>query len=421
MEHLEKKYWFYLEPYSFIFIGDEQYVIYNSLNSAYISSNSNKLINSKIQSLLADGSGYSTEITCNDLKDEHLSTFIKKVRASFSGDIVCQEKGIKKPFIFKPILRLIDNFHHIRNQDEEYFRLNILKCLKEITLYITNSCDQSCKNCSLFYKQTLFCTKQPKGEDIEMSNIIQVLERIEKAGTNLVNITGGNIFKYKYLFPLIPILANYGFKKRFYIHYRNISDIIREIPLDGNFSFVVLINFDDFDESSLIKAAHLCDGYDVEFLFLVESEDNYVMVDKFMEESKIKTNININIKPFYNKENLKFFQKNVFIDWDDILYSDVNKQTIFRRKTLNENFFGHLLIATNGDVYSNINYSPIGNILEGDTFNKIVSKEVNTNISWFKTRDSGACKKCCNKYLCPSPSNYEIVLNRENLCNIISS
>lgn len=38
--------------------------------------------------------------------------------------------------------------------------------------------------------------------------------------------------------------------------------------------------------------------------------------------------------------------------------------------------------------------------------------------AWFKVRDEIPCKNCCNKSLCPSPSNYEIVTNRVNLCNI---
>lgn len=34
---------------------------------------------------------------------------------------------------------------------------------------------------------------------------------------------------------------------------------------------------------------------------------------------------------------------------------------------------------------------------------------------WEKTKP---CVECCNRYLCPSPSNYETALNKPNLCNI---
>lgn len=52
------------------------------------------------------------------------------------------------------------------------------------------------------------------------------------------------------------------------------------------------------------------------------------------------------------------------------------------------------------------------------SINKLVYKEMRHGKAWFKVRDEIPCKNCCNKSLCPSPSSYEIVTNRVNLCNI---
>lgn len=414
MEHLKKKYWFYLEPYTFAFVGEKQTVIYNTLNSAYIPSNRNERVDNIIQLLLLQGSGYCTEITEEDVQDEVFFDFLQQIRNSFSGDIVPQEKNKPKPFIFKPILRLIDNFHHIRKQGHADFSLNILRYLKEISLYISSDCNQECRGCSDYYKQALFCTKQNNHENISLKIIIEILDKIEKTGINLVNITGGNIFDYKYFISLTSILTSYKFKTRFYIHYKNINDI-RKIPLSEVFFFMVLVNFESFDKQILERSINLLKEYNVEYLFFIESESDYAITEEIIKENP---QLKINIKPFYNNNNFEFFQQNVFTDWDDIINSNTDKQTIFRRETLNENFFGQLIIGVNGDVYSNINFPPIGNIFKGDTLNKIVFEEINTGKSWFKIRNEGICKGCCNKLLCPSPSNYEIVLNRENLCNI---
>lgn len=416
IKHQEKKYWFYLEPYTFVFVGDKQTVIYNTLNSAYIPSSGNKRVDKVIQLLLLQGSGYCTEITDEDMEDKAFSDFIQQIRNSFSGDIVPQKKNKPKPFIFKPILRLIDNFHHIKKQGYADFSLNILRYLKEISLYISSDCNQECQSCSNYYKQTLFCTKQNNHENISLETIIEILDKIEKTGVNLVNITGGNIFDYEHFVPLVSILKDHSFKTRFYIHYKNINDV-EQIPTNEVFTFIVLINLESFDKNSFKKSVYLLKEYDVEYLFFIESEDDYILVAQIIKENpKLK----INIKPFYNNNNFEFFQQNVFIDLDDIINSNTDKQTIFRRETLNENFFGQLIIGVNGDVYSNINYMPIGNIFKEDTLNKIVFEEINTGRSWFKIRNEGICKGCCNRLLCPSPSNYEIVLNRENLCNITS-
>lgn len=416
MKHKETKYWFYLEPYTFIFQGNKQAIVYNTLNSAYILFPSSKLADNMMQELLTQGSGYCTEITDSDLEDGDFFNFTKQIRDSFSGDIVAQDENKTKPFIFKPILRLIDNFHHIKKQKETDFTLNVLRYLKEISLQITSRCDQSCPKCSEFCKQSLFCTKQDDQKDIPLNRIVEILGKIEKAGVNLVNIIGGNIFNYDNIIPLMLMLENYSFKTRFYIYYKNI-DTIPKIPTNQDFTFVVLVDCNSFDKNALMYSISQFKQYKVEYLFIIESEDDFVTVEKITKE---KPKLNINVKPFYNKNNLGFFQQYIFTDLEDIKNSKVDKQTIFRRQIINEIFFGQLTIKVNGEVYSNLNSPSIGNILNKDSFNKIVFNEINTGTSWLKVRNHGVCEGCCNKYLCPSPSNYEIVLNRDNLCNIVS-
>ena len=118
---------------------------------------------------------------------------------------------------------------------------------------------------------------------------------------------------------------------------------------------------------------------------------------------------------------MDFFQQYVYVNLDDLINIPVNKTTIFRRQVLNENFFGKLNILSNGDVYPNMNYKPIGNIFENSfSINEIVFNEMHNGKSWFKIRNEYPCMDCCNRYLCSSPSNYELVLNKPDLCNVSS-
>ena len=127
----------------------------------------------------------------------------------------------------------------------------------------------------------------------------------------------------------------------------------------------------------------------------------------------------INIRPFFNGSNMAFFKENVFMDLNDLLSSPISKKSIFRHQVLNENFFGKMIIMPNGETYSNINHNSLGNAFDDIlSINKLVYKEMRHGKAWFKVRDEIPCKNCCNKSLCPSPSNYEIVTNRVNLCNI---
>lgn len=103
----------------------------------------------------------------------------------------------------------------------------------------------------------------------------------------------------------------------------------------------------------------------------------------------------------------------------DILDSTVSKQQIFRRQILNEFYFGKLIILPSGDTYANINLLPLGNILE-NSLASILLNEFENSTSWLKLRDGEICGKCENRYLCPSISNYEFVIGKENLCHVYS-
>ena len=123
--------------------------------------------------------------------------------------------------------------------------------------------------------------------------------------------------------------------------------------------------------------------------------------------------------PLYTDKNLLFFEKYVFNSLDDILEEPVSRKTVFRRQTLNENFFGKLTIFPDGEVYANLNFSPIGKYPQ-QSLKELAFKELTQPTAWFYLRDqSSPCADCVNRYLCPSPSNYELVMNKANLCTII--
>ena len=126
----------------------------------------------------------------------------------------------------------------------------------------------------------------------------------------------------------------------------------------------------------------------------------------------------VNIVPYYNGNNEDFFKEYVYNDLESILEYPIDKQTIFRRQTINENFFGKLFILPDGEVHANMNCASLGNIKEL-SLSEIVYKEMTQSSAWFKLRDKGKCRNCINKYLCPSISDYELTLQKYDLCHIV--
>ena len=56
---------------------------------------------------------------------------------------------------------------------------------------------------------------------------------------------------------------------------------------------------------------------------------------------------------------------------------------------------------------------------EKSSLKELVYKELTELETWLKVRSKETpCKQCINKDLCPSISNYELVIGKNNLCNI---
>ena len=86
---------------------------------------------------------------------------------------------------------------------------------------------------------------------------------------------------------------------------------------------------------------------------------------------------------------------------------------------LNIQDFGKLTVMADGQIYANVNHEAIGNIK--DTPHAIVYREITEGHSWLRIRDNKPCCECIYQWLCPTPSHYEDVIGKQNLCNIVNS
>jgi pseudo-rSAM protein len=121
----------------------------------------------------------------------------------------------------------------------------------------------------------------------------------------------------------------------------------------------------------------------------------------------------------YTGNNLSFFEAQVYLTKDDIFSKPLSFREIFAHQKLNTNFFGSLTIMADGKVYANINAPALG-VVETDTLLELVNKEMNDNTAWRRIRDEVPCVACQYQFLCPSPSNYEKIIAKSNLCHVLA-
>ncbi len=121
--------------------------------------------------------------------------------------------------------------------------------------------------------------------------------------------------------------------------------------------------------------------------------------------------------PVWN-DNPLFFAENVRLREEEILSSNRNKRKIHLHQLLNINYWGQLTVMPDGQVYSDVNKSPLGSL--DDSPVEIIANELALNRAWRRIREQDKCAECLYQWLCPSPSAFE-QLSGMSVCNDVTS
>lgn len=403
--------WFYLESYTFLFYSKNQYVIYNTLNSTYIDcSLYGKTINTVLSILHNTNKTYCVGIYEYQLRDSQFTEFIKKIRNTFSGDIIKNIRGIP-PFISKPILRIL---HHPNNPKTKEYNLlgeNALFHLHEVTFYLENQgfdLNPMYKDC---YKQFLYPTYTEK-QKLSHAKYLEIIEQLSICQIDKINIIPATIEKKELFSYLLSLSRQYSIKTQIILPYKKYNkEDLKQLLINPQFSIMIMVHL-PVDYEELNSYINLFNEYNITWSLIASNKNDVI----FFLKNNLGKFTNVDYIPWYTGDNMDFFKEYIYNDFKDIIEQKNTKQHIFRKQILNDNLFGKLTIFPTGEVYSNVNFPTIGNI-QDQKLSEIVYSEIENYFKpWFFTRDYVSCKNCVNKYLCPSISNYEIVANEYNMC-----
>ena len=403
--------WFYLESYTFLFYSKNQYVIYNTLNSTYIDcSLYGKTINTVLSILHNTNKTYCVGIYEYQLRDSQFTEFIKKIRNTFSGDIIKNIRGIP-PFISKPILRIL---HHPNNPKTKEYNLlgeNALFHLHEVTFYLENQgfdLNPMYKDC---YKQFLYPTYTEK-QKLSHAKYLEIIEQLSICQIDKINIIPATIEKKELFSYLLSLSRQYSIKTQIILPYKKYNkEDLKQLLINPQFSIMIMVHL-PVDYEELNSYINLFNEYNITWSLIASNKNDVI----FLSKNNLGKFTNVDYIPWYTGDNMDFFKEYIYNDFKDIIEQKNTKQHIFRKQILNDNLFGKLTIFPTGEVYSNVNFPTIGNI-QDQKLSEIVYSEIENYFKpWFFTRGYVSCKNCVNKYLCPSISNYEIVANEYNMC-----
>jgi pseudo-rSAM protein len=399
-----EKYWFTLLPDTFLWIKHGNGLIYNSINQQQLSFELSEQIYKLCTDLLTTENLYTADLTAKDLENQEIRKWIDIVTTTGAGYLTMVEEGAKRPVSLKPILKIQDEVKHYVWKHNNGIGGDIIKHLHEITFYINGSIYGNCE----YYKQCLFPVVS--STHLNVNTIRSFIKNSINPFLSNINLVG-NIFDYSEQQQLFNVLEDVPISctihilfQDFLFHVAHLKNI--RCPENIKFNIIVAHSINN----PLLPLEEL--PFPVSFTLIIASLEEYEMLTNTMEDMDISTIL------FYNGNNIDFFETNIFLVQNDLACISLNKREIFIRQKMNVSDFGKLTVMQDGQIYANVNMPSLGTV--NDTVYSLIYKEFTEGQSWFRIRNQFPCTDCIYQWLCPSPSNYEIVIGRPNLCHIVN-
>jgi len=403
---MKSKYdFFYFEPYVHINYQDNKALLYNTFTNKQEILDNNILLKLIQQNIQDQTNGFFLH---SPIEKE----ICNKLRKGYFGDIVSIVEGETPPFVLPTEFSKVEkNKEFLKTAPLRNISENIINCLFELDLYIDNPYQDNDT-----YNKQFPSVYFPIGErEKEFSDF---LFQIEALG-NSSNLNTINIFISKSNvenFHLLDEFKNKLDNNKLVLHF-NIETAINYKQIDDDLQKLVYYPISIYSKENKLGKFKSKKVNNLKFLFIIESEDQISVADDIVCKYGIR---DYDYKPFFNGNNLDFFEDNVFLDEESIFSKKINKNQILRNREINAIDFGKIIIFNDGKYCTNNLLPILGNIKNDDIRQMLINCISSKNSTWFLTRnDLPKCKNCIYNQLCPPVSDYEHVIGKFNLCNIL--
>lgn len=394
-----KKYWLYVDSYAALFSDAERVVVYNILEKKGTKVKQSPALQALIEALQDEENVYGVEVDDRVLEDEACREFVRVLQDHCCGDLVNRELAAMKPVNFPPVLNL--QKEREENGEEKY----VLNYLSEVHLFL--SAEEEELNRLLNADLTAY-----RGQELEPQWVERILPEIKVAAVRRIYFYGlwPHPEKWKGVMekmkggPLVHVITLEE-------AWENRGILEQEAVYGMQWNIVVKVGNKVLEVVQKIKDL---ENERTEFVFYVEGEKEAELAEEIrsgLREGKSR------ILPFYTGQNRDFFERNVYLTEEDVLNTEWERREILARQAINMNAFGKLYIYPDGSVSGGINSSIVGNIREM-SLKELLCGEIKRGNAWRWLRTEEPCRGCVYQWLCPSPSDYERILGKLNLCHV---
>jgi pseudo-rSAM protein len=404
----------YLEPYTFSVVNGNDVLIYNSLNRKILEYRGAAAIAKLINKTEDAAEGFLAEIVVQSGQSE-ISTLIKDLKKSFSGDLVLVTPG-NKPSVIRP-KPVIKNYPPAK----DFPSFSADDYLRNIYFFLNEDNNTLCTNYRFAPEQFSCPVYNSQGySEMDFGGLFNACSpHLGVSGIGL-DLSGSDITRYSQFGAMLKQIRKLSLPLTFHIPLPcHESDLVLAALRTGRSRVSFYITFPDGPSALRDIRKHpefIKKQKRIDLNFLIQSLREYQSLTELLNEGGSEKTF---IFPYFNGLNTGFFEKNVFLAKNDILNLKPNQQQIYSRSLINEHLFGKIFIKTNGDAYANLNHGSIGNIKDA-RISDLVRNELYNGKSWNLTRMKvKPCSDCLYRLFCPPVGNYELFMKKFNFCDVL--
>lgn len=407
----EQDYWFYIYPNIYISEVSNSILLYNTDTGESLCSQCS-IFNFWIHSVYEPENLGVIRLKEEALQDERVADILYEATHKKLVRFIQISQHLLKPINFLPILNLQHDYEVAeKDKAEELKGDNVISYLSKLNLIILSQHEVNETEKRQFMQMDFPVPTVSQKEELDIRQIRKLFNIARFSLLKKVNIWGEGLLTYQSITELIEVFSDYS-DYRFHLWYICKEDeemsLLEHISLYYDFIIFPRQNSDLQKIKRKLAALNIQKERMVLYAYITSMQEIYHCENLFHDYK-------IYIRPLYDGSNLDFFEKNVFLQKEDILFPPVSMNTIFCNQKINSQTFGMLTIYPNGIVKAGFSDSSAGNLYHKDV-REIIYKELISGTNWRNIRSNDICNKCCYRFLCPPPSKYEKALGRPNLC-----
>jgi len=397
-----KRYWLTINKETFIWTKGTYGLMYNTDNYKSATFERSVLLDKLITELNTMESLYRILLDEDQLSDKYVYAFVNKLLSSQSAVLTDVASGEKAPISLTPILKIQNDVNLYKYGQKRHKDESVISNCSRLIIHLNTSLYGN----NDYAKQTQYPFEKNPSFNLNTEDIKQF---VYSAGTPFYLaeiILVGCVWKHEEYQKILDFFAAFSLPMFVYCTEKDYQENQSFIPNEEKVHYYIIK--DEYETFQPVT--------DANYLLIVTSESDY---EKASELTESYPDTAFRIVPIYNGKNKAFFEEYIYLTEEDVLATKLSKREIFAHQSLNTNHYGTLTITPDGYIYSNLNDNPLGTIK--DSLYAVTFRELTEGNSWLRIRDQKPCCNCIYQWLCPSPSNYEDVIGKPNLCHVVKS